>query len=77
MEDDVVDDKDDDDTVDNRGGLVMVVGGMSVVEFNVDFSRRGATVVRVIARLIGSEVQEESMVELAMHRARRIATRAR
>lgn len=55
----------------------MVVGGMSVVEFIVDFSRRGACVVRVIARLVGSEVQEESMVESAMHRARRMATRAR
>lgn len=55
----------------------MVVGGMSVVEFIVDFSRRGACVDRVIARLVGSEVKEESMIELAMHRARRMATRAR
>ena len=55
----------------------MVIGGMSVVEFFVDFSRRGASVVRVIARLVGSEVQGESMVELAMHRARSMATRAR
>lgn len=55
----------------------MVVGGMSVVEFIVDFSRRGASVVCVIARLVASEVKEESMVELAMHKARRMATRAR
>ena len=55
----------------------MVVGGMSVVGFIVGFSRRGACVACVIARLVGSEVQEESMVELAKHRARRMATRER